>query len=285
MPHWHAPLPIREREDTMFQVDPTLRLRRPLPRNKCDHILLAFPIPWAVKKNTGMTEPYPAVFSRQFLFLAANAARGLLSESGTMAQALPPEHMSLERAAQLGIEPFDVRNLFLREGRGRTPGNHPVYQALVGMAIARGPAYRGTYGPQHIKQLCKSLMLEWGDVRIEREIDIVLNREDEHPWLLERDDAWQYRFPIEAFLDIPLVGDPAPGDEREGPRHPGGRPRGTQVEAALEAGPATTIQLIEATGLDRSSVATTLSRLKRQGRIKHIDRGVWGLAVDKSTET
>jgi hypothetical protein len=282
---------------TAYQIDPAMCLRRPLPSERCDYVLLAFPIPWAIKRNTGMSGTFPAVFTRDHMVLAANAARGLLSPSGSEAQSVEPVFMDAERAKQLGINAFDVRNLFWKFGPGRNPGNHPIYQALIGMAVCRDASYRGTYSPAAIKALCRSLMLEWGSKRMDFEVDRLLVREDAKPCLLERDETGQYRFPIEKWREAKVVTPQelaqirmarfAPSKKKDGEKAGGkvGRPKGTAVEAVLAAGGAMrTADIVAALEgkMYRESICVTLNRLKNLGRVEHVDRGVWALAVDKS---
>lgn len=284
----------------MYQPPPGMRLRRPLPTGKTDFIILSFPLAWAIKRNTGMTEPIPEAFNKAAFWIMVQTVKGMTTTTvdmpGTSSIVKPesgrdfiyPENLKPDQTA------FSVVDLFWRDGAGRNPGNHPVYQALVGTAIMRGITRADTFKPLEIRNMVKSLNLQWGDRRIDFEIDRLLAREEMRPCLLERDPiSGEWRFPLQAWLEVPIIEESeilARKAQSYGlrPTLRGGRPRMVSpIEEALADGPMTTADLIYALRkrMVHESVGVTLTRLKRAGRVVHLQRGTWALPVDKSAQT
>lgn len=275
----------------MSAIDPSMRLRRAIPRERPLYVTVAMPIPWSVKNNTGLVEPIPYCFSRGAMTAILSTVKGRASPTGQKA-AMKATHgvdyRSPENVIAEGIQPFDVVDLFWRVGAGRNPGNHPIYQALVAMAVARGTGFKDSFSRDEIELLCRSLGLEWGQKRLYFEVDRLLTREHVRPCLLLRDEfTGEFRFPVEKWLDAPIFTD---DDilQQKAERHGfsttrRGPPRGTKIEAALANGPMRTSELLDALdgSMAREAVGVMLTRLKRQGRVEHVERGVWALAVDK----
>lgn len=280
----------------MYQPPSDMRLRRPLPTVRPDFIIMSFPLAWAIKRNTGMTEPIPEAFRHVAFVVMVHTVKGMASAtpdgrgpSGVVKPELGRDYLYPQNVKP-GETAFSVVDLFWRLGSGRNPGNHPIYQALVGTAIMRGITRSDTFSPIEIRNMVKSLNLQWGDRRIDFEIDRLLAREEARPCLLERDPiSGEWRFPLQAWLEAPIIDDDeirARKAEMFGfkPLRSAGRPRTlTPVEEALADGPLSTSELIHKLRrrMAYESVGVTLTRLKRAGRVVHLQRGTWSLPVDK----
>lgn len=94
---------------------------------------------------------------------------------------------------------------------------------------------------------------------------------------------------VETTSENPATESPAPAANRRGrPRPETTIARDAEVYRRLEAGPATKVQLAEATGLKESEVYLSLHRLKKDGKIRRVRNGsshTWELHDGTATAT